>query len=84
MSNVPGKIAEYFGDISAQAVISGGFRPGEGWYVFTAPAELDTLRGLHAQGYTTVAVTAAGRTADFTVDEVLGYGARPLLGGRLI
>ena len=84
MSNPPARIADYFGVVADQAVITGQFRAGDGWTPVLGAADYDTLRMLRRQGYTAVAVTAAGRTADFTIAEVLAYAARPVFGGRVI
>lgn len=84
MSYVPAVIADYFGDTSDTAVITGAFRPEDGWADLGGAATYDTLRGMHALGYTAVAVTAAGRTADFTIAEVLRFAQRPVFGGRVI
>jgi hypothetical protein len=90
-AQVPARIAEYFGcgtlpGAAEHPVIGQIFRPEVGWrrYTFRKRVSLSWLRKLRAQGVTSVAIDYHGRRADFTIDEVVRYANRPLLGGRLI
>lgn len=87
-AQVPGLVADYFG-AAARAehpVIAGVFTPGKGWK--RPPANhrvsMSWLRKLRGEGVTSVALDCGGRTADFTIAEVVRHAARPLLGGRVI
>lgn len=96
-TQVPAKIAEYFGISTSPAyadfpVIAQTFRPvapgrrNAGWkrYAGTKRVSVSWVRKLKAQGVTAIAVAYNGRTADFSVDEIIKYAERPLLGGRVI
>jgi hypothetical protein len=45
---------------------------------------ISALRKLRAGGASSVALSAGGRQADFTIAELLRVGQRPLLGGSII
>ena len=85
---VPGLIEAYFGAEPVREnhpVIASAFIPGQGW---TNPREkpvtVSRLRRMARTGVTDVAVTIPGRTADFSIAEIIRHANRPLLGGRVI
>lgn len=90
-SQVPAKIAEYFGcgtlpPYDEHPTIAQVFAPGRGWktYSGTKRVSFSWIRKLRREGVTSIAIRYHGRVADFTVDEIIRYANRPLLGGSLI
>lgn len=94
-AQVPALIADYFGGTfygnpHRHPIIVQAFGPDRGWkkYPTRKRVSITWLRKMRADGYTGIAVTCDGRTADFTVAEVIRHSDRlarqPLLGGTLI
>lgn len=86
-AQVPSLVADYFGEaVREYPVITGQFTPGRGWVrpPIRKRISLAWLRRIRREGVTGVAVTCGGRSADFTVDEILRRSGRPMLGGRVI
>lgn len=87
-AQVPGLIADYFGEAARDEhpVIAEQFTPGKGWKrsPIRKRVSVSWLRKIKREGVTSVAVTCAGRRADFTIAEVIRHAERPLLGGRVI
>lgn len=82
---VVGVVADYFG-CDEVPVISQKFTPGQAWARLgrAVPLSRARVRSLRDQGATSVALDLGGRTADFTVAELLRVDRRCLLGsGRL-
>lgn len=86
-AQVPATVARYFGTTPGGAgsgsraaaehpVITQAFHPGRGWktYGFRKRISGAWARKMAAEGYTAVALTAGGRTADFTLAEILKAG----------
>lgn len=95
MIQIAAKVAEYFSiepsiaDTTVTAerpVIIGAFgRSSRGWVSINGrPATVAAIRLLKGQGAQSIEVYFAGRSADFTCDEIIRYAERPLLGGSLI
>lgn len=71
----PIPIAEsYFGSGSDTPIIAQEFRRGNGWVRQTHRKKVSAawLRKLRREGVTHVALTTEGRTADFSIEELLG------------
>lgn len=88
-AQVPGLVKEYFGvepTRQEHPVIAQSFCPGKGWrrYTFNKRVSISWLRKMKTEGATAVALRCGARTADFTIDEIVRYAQRPLLGGRII
>jgi hypothetical protein len=78
-AKVPGPAARYF-QISQDPhrdlypVIAQQFRPGRGWTRYPIRKRVSTswLRKMRGEGVTHVALRCGARTADFTLDELIG------------
>jgi hypothetical protein len=87
-AQVPGIVADYFGQAAREQhpTIAQTFTPGRGWVRTPQRKRVSVawLRKIRHEGVTNVALDCAGRTADFTIAEILRHADRPLLGGRAI
>lgn len=89
-AQVPGFVAEYFGakpeGMTEHPVIAQQYWPALGWRrtAMRKRVSLSWLRKLKAQGVTAVQLACGGYQADFSIDEIIRYARRPLLGGTLI
>jgi hypothetical protein len=81
----PAKIAEYFGiKTNIRVHITAIYANGEWLRGFYGQPTLARLRGLSRRKTEAIAVTYRGRTADFTIAEIIKYSERPLFGGKII
>lgn len=71
MSEALNPATEYFESrgVTERLFIVQAFYPGQGWRTFYLPLATPAIRKLRAAGFTSVAVNAGGRTADFGLDE---------------
>ncbi len=67
-------VRSYFGSGPDTPVIAQEFRRGNGWVRQTHRKRVSAawLRKLRREGVTHVALTSEGRTADFSIEELLG------------
>jgi hypothetical protein len=95
-SKVPALVAEYFGSVveTYHPTINQAFRRSpvgtSQWqmYPIKKRVTISWLRKMKAEGFTAVSLKAAGRVADFDINEILKHQARedraPMFPGRLI
>ena len=66
-------VARYFGDSEATPIVTAEFTPGRGWRTTGYAKRISGAwaRKLRSEGVTHVSLTEGGRSADFSIEEIL-------------